>query len=352
MRVLKRILIIAIALVMAALAVGCSELGGFSVNKKIVCEVDGEAITFDDYKYFFYRHYISTYGEDFSELTDERFNTVKALAEDSLRRRAYIMKLIDEYEIELSDDDEEQVDYYVSEQIKEQGSEEKYKQYLLDNRMTGDVFRQQIELTFFYDPYLRELLATGIDNRIDMTDAAVIADVNGGNFYRYAQIFYSVDAGELDTAAREKINLAYEKLRSGMSFADVANASWAASTTEQARYKSEWKVDVTKGAYVAKGEKEALLENTVLSLDENGYSEPKWSGSGWHIFIRLPFDTEYAKENLHTAVTGENTLAEQSFARRYLEYIENGSKDIKIEYARYFKETVTFAMLVKKETLN
>ncbi len=349
MRAFNKILLITLAVLFVASAVGCSELGGFSVNKKIVCEVDGEPVTFDDYKYFFYRHYVSTYGDDFSELTEEKFNTVKALTEDSLRRRAYIMQLVDEYEIELSDDDEEQVDYYVSEQIKEQGSEEKYKQYLLDNRMTGDVFRSQIELTFFYDPALRELLATGIDKRIDMTDSAVIADVNSGNFYRYAQIYYAVDAGALDTAAREKINIAYEKLQSGMSFEDVANASWA-SPTEQARYKSEWKVDVTKGAYVAKGEKEALLENTVLALEENGYSEPKWSGSGWHIFIRLPFDTEYAKENLHTAVTGENTLAQQSFARRYLEYIETKSKNIKIEYARYFKETVTFEMLVKKET--
>ena len=62
------------------------------------------------------------------------------------------------------------------------------------------------------DPALRELLQTGIDRIIDMTDEAVIADVNSGNFYRYAQIYYSVDAGMSDRAAYEKIQKAKEKL--------------------------------------------------------------------------------------------------------------------------------------------
>jgi hypothetical protein len=351
MKILKTFFIIAFALVMTVLSTGCAEIGEFSVNEKIVCEVDGEPITYDDYKYFFYRHYVSTYGDDFSELSEEKFNKIKGLTEESLRKRAFIFSLIEEYDLELTDDDEEMLDYYVEQQIEENGGEEKYKEYLLENRLTGKVFREQIELTFFWDPMLRDLLSTGIDKRVDMSDAAVIADVNGGNFYRYAQIYYSVAPGELDTAAREKINKAYEMLEAGNSFEYAANASWATSITEQNKFKSEWKVDVTKGAYVAKGEKEALLEDTVLSLEEGAYSAPKWSGSGWHIFIRLPFDTTYAENNLHTVTTGENTLAEQSFARRYLEHIEQGSKDIEIEYAKYFEESITFSMLMKKDAL-
>ena len=352
MKIFKKILLLLLCAVTLVMGAGCAEIGEFSVNEKIVCEVNGEAITFDDYKYFFYRHYVSLYGEDISELTSEKFEKVKALTEDSLRRRAYIMFLIDEYDIELSDEQEEKVDYYVSEQIKEQGDQKKYEEYLLNARLTGKVFRDQIELTFFYDPMLRELLSTGVDKRIDVTDAAVIADVSSGNFYRYAQIYYSVDAGELDTNAREKINKAYEKLESGMSFADVASASWASSATEQLKYKSEWTASALDGVYVAKGEKEAIVEDTVFALGEYEYSEPKWSGSGWHIFIRLPIDIEYVKQNLHNVITGENTIAEQSFARRYLEYIENGSKKMKIEYAKYFTSTVTFKMLVQKETLD
>ncbi len=333
------------------LLTGCAEkVGEFHINRKIVCEVDGEPISFDDYKYFFYSHYVSLYGEDFSALTDEKYNKVKALTEDSLRRRSFIYGLCDEYGIELSDDDKEKVNYYVSEQIDEQGSEANYKAYLLKNRLTGAVFRSQIELTFFYDPYLRDLLITGIDGLVPMTDEAIIADVSGGGFYRYAQIYFSVDEGESDREAYGKISVAYEKLQGGMAFADVANATWGVGD-ERVKYKSEWKVDAAAGAYVAKGEKELILENSVLALEENAYSEPIWSGIGWHIFIRLPIDTEYVKQNLYTPVTGEKNIAEQSFARRYLEYIATESEDIKIEYAKYFEKNVSFSMLLKEEKL-
>ncbi len=350
MKTLKRFLICALAAVMLVLSAGCAELGEFSVNKKIVCEVDGQPVSYDDYKYFFYRHYISFYGDDFSSLTEEKFEKVKAATEDSLCRRAYILSLVDEYDIELSEDDEEKIDEYVQNEIDTQGSEQKYREYLLENRMTGIVYREQLALTFFYDPYLRNLLITGIDNRIKMTDSAIVSDIMGGGFYRYSQIYFEVGAGELDTEAKHKIDTAYAKLAGGLDFAAAANADWAVTPQEKAKYKSEWSADAAKGVYIAKGEKEAVLEETVLALAEGEYSEPVWSGEGWHIFMRLPLDEQYVKDNLYEQVSGEYTLAEQSFARRYLEYINKGAKKIKIEYAKYF-DSITFKALVKKETI-
>ncbi len=351
MKIIKKFALCALAAVLVTACIGCGKVGDFSVNKKIVCEVDGDTVTYDDYKYFFYGHYASlAESEEFSALDEQaKFEKVKAMTEDSLRRRAYIMKLVDEYEIELTDDDKDKVDYYVEQQIEQQGGEQEYKKYLVSNRVTGRVFREQIELTFFYDVKLREVLATGIDKRIDVSDAAVINDVVGGGFYRYAQIYYAGGSAQALGYAKEKIELAYEKLESGLTFAQVANAEWAGSDAEKNKYKSEWKVDVNIGAYAAKGEKEALLEDAVLALEEGQYSEIIPSGEGWHIFIRLPIDAEYVKANLHKATTGEKTMAEQSFAKRYLEYIKAGSSGIKIEYAKYFTKNVTFEMLIEEE---
>ena len=332
--------------------VSCAKVGDFSINKKTVCKVGGEAVTYDDYKYFFYSNYISLYGEYFSDLSDEKYEKVKALTEDALRRRAVILQMCDDYGIKLSKDDKESVNEYVQYQIDSQGGLDAYKSWLVENRLTGAVFRSQVELTYFYDPYLRGLLATGIDRIIDMTDAAIIADVNSGNFYRYSQIYFEVPAGQSDRDAYDKITVAYQKLQSGASFETAANATWASTLSEMNKYKSEWRVDVTKGVYVAKGEKEAILEDAVLALEDNEYTQPIWSGNGWHIFIRLPFDMNYAEENLYTVTTGEKTLAEQSFARRYLEYIENESKNVEIDYKSYFTNEVTFEMLVSKEELN
>jgi hypothetical protein len=333
------------------LASCADEIGEFSINEKTVCEVGGEEVTFDDYKYFFFRNYVSLYGTNFSKLDNERFNTVKALTEDALRRRAFIYQLCEEYDIELSDEDAEGVDTYVSAQIDEQGGFDKYKEWLVKNRLTGNVFRSQVELTFYYDPYLRELLQTGIDNRVDMTPKAIIDDVMDGNFYRYAQIYFEVPAGVSDRDAYAKITLAKQKLDSGMPFVDVANAIWIADKDERAKQKSEWTADAGEGVYVAKGQKEAILEDAVLKLDDGEYSEPVWSGNGWHIFIRLPLVREYVEQNIYTPVTDEYTIADQSFARRYLEYIANESKSIEIEYTRYFNNDVTFEMLLSQEEI-
>ncbi len=353
MKKMKKILlcIIAIFTLISTLTSCADEIGEFSINEKTVCEVDGEDITYDEYKYFFFRNYVSIYGTKFSELDDEKFNTVKAITEDTLRRRELIYQLCDYYDIELDDGDAEVVDAFVSQEIDLRGGFDGYKKHLIENRITGNVFRKQAELTFGYDPHLRELLQSGIDNRVDMTPEAIIDDVMGGNFYRYAQIYFEVPAGVSDRAAYAKITLAKEKLDSGMPFVDVANAIWIADKDERAKQKSEWTADAGEGVYVAKGQKEAILEDAVLKLDDGEYSEPVWSGNGWHIFIRLPLVREYVEQNIYTPVTDEYTIADQSFARRYLEYIATESKSLEIEYTRYFNNDVTFEMLLSQEEI-
>lgn len=344
MKMLKRGLFALLALALTVALVACgSKAGSFSVNKKIVCEVDGEAITYDDYKYFFYNHYKALYDTTaFKDLSsEEQFEKVKSLTEDSLRRRAYIMYLVDEYDIELSDTKKEYVDNYVNAYIEDCGGDTAYKKSLLENGMTGDVFRAQVELTYGYDVALRELLTTGVDNRVPMTDEAIIEDVTGGGFYRYSQIYFSVDAGELDTDAKTKINEAHTLLNSGKNFAEVAK-----------KCKSDWSIDAEKGMYIAKGEKDDLLESTLEGLEVGEYSEPKWSGEGWHIFIRLPIDRQFVEENLYEPIDSGYSIADKSFAHRYLDYIANGSKSIEIEYAKYFENKITYAMLIKTESIN
>ncbi len=347
-RTLKRSLLIVLALLISACCIGCgSENGSFSINKKIVCEVDGEAVTYDEYKYFFYNHYKSLCDtSEFSELTTSgQFEKIKSLTENSLRRRAYIMKLIDEYDVELTDDEKEYIESYVSSYIEQCGGETEYKKSLLEHGMTGDVFRMLAFLTFGYDVELRNLLVTGVDKRIDMTDEAITADITGGGFYRYTQIYFSVEEGALDTDASAKITEAKALLDGGMSFAEVAKEC-----------KSEWTIDAEKGMYIAKGEKDDLLESTLEELEVGEYSAPKWSGEGWHIFMRLPIDTEFVKANLYTVIDNNGssgvTLADKYFARKYLEYIENESKSVKIEYAKYFENKITFEMLIRNESFD
>lgn len=307
-------------------------VGSFSINEKIVCEVGGTPITFDDYKYFFYSHLsqmkLIEPDTDFS--TGENFERIKEMTEESLKRRQVILDLCDKYDIELTDDDDDNVDYYISTEIENQGGEDKYIDYLLENRLTGDIFRSQTELTFCYDLYLRDLLKHGIDNLIDMTPEAIIADVTGGNFYRYTQIFLRLDPGELSVPLEEDAREAYALLCGGASFTSVASTY------------SEWNKDHSKGVYATLGEKEEILEETVLGLEIGKFSEVVASTEGYHIFKRLGVDAEYVEENFED-------FEEQYFNRKYLEFLDAETAKVEIEYAKYF-DSIDYADLTKKES--
>ena len=323
------LLILATAIVLC----GCSAKGGFSVNKKTVCTVGGSyKVTMDEYKYFFYTHMqdLSISGDDdFS--SGEGFEKVKGYTESSLKRKTVIMTLVDKYGIELTDEDRVKINDYVGSQIEEQGGEDAYRDWLLDNRLTGDIFRSQVELTFFYDVYLRDLLSTGIDNIVVMTPDAIYEDVKN-NFYRYSQIFLRLDPGENSLDLEADIKEAYEKLESGVSFEKVAEEY------------SEWNISAEKGTYAAKGEKDMLLEETVLSLESGKYSEVVASTEGYHIFLRMDIDDGYVRENLEL-------FEDQSFARRYLEYISAESEKLAVEYTDYYNSKVDYYALTCREEL-
>lgn len=343
MKKMRNILKISIlTLLCAAMLCSCaSKVGSFHVNKKVVCEVGGEPITYDEYKFFFYRNYSeqSAYtGKDYS--TPEGFEEIKAQTESQLKRRQFIMSLCDKYDIKLSKADKQWINDYVQSNIDEQGSEEKYNEWLIENRLTGDVFREMNELTFFYDKYLREVLITGIDKAIDMTPSAVIADFTDEKFYRYTQVYIPLTGHiQSDLAAKLKIDEAYAMLENGADFVDVAIQYSSKDKTYNA-----WSDELIRnGSHAVKGEKESVLESTVYGLEKGEYSKVFASSEGYHIVKRLELDGEYPSKSY-------STLEAQSFANRYHEYIRTESEKVKIEYSKYF-DSVDFVMLTRKEEL-
>ena len=334
--------IVILTLLCAALLCSCSgKVGSFHVNKKVVCEAGGEAVTYDEYKFFFYRNYTeqSAYtGKDYS--TPEGFEEIKAQTESDLKRKRVIMSLCDKYDIKLTKADKQWINDYVQGIIDEQGSEEKYQEWLIENRLTGDVFREMNELTFFYDKYLREILMTGIVKDIDMTPSAVVADFTDENFYRYTQVYIPLTGNiQQDLAAKIKIDEAYAMLENGADFIDVAIKYSSKDKTYNA-----WSEELIRnGSHAVKGEKEAVLESKVYELEKGEYSKVFASSEGYHIVKRLELDSEYPSKSY-------STLESQSFTRRYHEYIKTESMNVKIEYSKYF-DSVDFAMLTKKEEL-
>ena len=309
---------------------GCGEkIGSYTINGRTVMTVNGFDVSYDEYKYFYYNHMMDLKNEDITDFEKpENLQKLKERTEQSLRTKYTVMKLIEEYDIELEKDDEQDINDSVSGYIYEQGGEEKFRAWLADSRMTGDVFRGMLEYTFFYDVYLRELFMTGYGNIIKMDDATIKQDVME-NFYRYTQIFIEFGEGDNYVINGEKMNEAYQLLKSGEDFVEVAK-----------RY-SDWNVNSEKGAYATVGEKLWIIEKTALDLEIGEYSEVVRSTEGHHIIKRLPLEESYVDKNLDEFETA-------SFTRRYHEYIESLSKDAEVSYNKYY-ETISHEMLIKYE---
>ena len=329
---LCRIFAFALALVAAvSLLAGCApKVGSYTINGRTVATVNGFEITFDEYKYFYYNHMMDLKNEGITDFSDEaNVQKIKDRAEGSLRTKYTVMALIDEYKITLDPGDEEEINDSVSGYIYEQGDEKKFRAWLSENRMSGDVFRDMLEYTFYYDVYLRELLMTGYENIIKMDDASIKQDVLD-NFYRYTQIFIAFESGDDYVKNGEEMNRIYERLERGESFYQLAKEY------------SEWNIDAEKGVYSTKGEKLWNIEKAALSLENGQYSEVVKSTEGHHIVMRLPIEESYIDKNLED-------LELPSFTRRYHEFVESKADDAEVKYNKYY-DTLTHEMLTKLET--
>lgn len=318
----------------AATLCSCTMKGEFSVNKKIVCEVDGEPISFDEYKYFFYGNYRDLGSP---ELTEENFAKVKSMTEEILRKKAAILKIADDYGVKLTrdqkkgfkDDFELLMDDYESEQA--------YVDALLEERLTGTVLYDLIyEYTNGYYLSIAELFRMGVCKDISVTDEAIIADVLGGDFYHYKEIVFELTEGKNSLDLEKVANRVYADLKSGDTFDQIANGKADAYV----EYRKHCKV---VERYAVKGEKIQLIEDAILALGENCMSEVIWSGEGYHIFLRLPIDQAYVNAN-------PDEFFEQHFGKLFDAYVNNVASGIKLQYAVCF-DSVTFEALVKKEQL-
>lgn len=308
---------------------GCRTIdavGDYTVNTETVMEVGGYDITFDEYRCFYLqaKDELAAGESGFWNKEDAPFDELKQMVERSIARKYAILTLVDEYDIELTEQDETEINDVVNYYIEYYGGMTGFRQWLATEGLTGRLFREQYILTYYYDEYLRDILLTGIDDLIKIDDKTVSEDIYE-NFYHYTWIFVSFDEGEnyLDNA--QKIADAYAELEDGKDFYEVA------------RKYSEWTGNEKIGIYATKGEKVYTIENTALSLAEGEYSKVLAMAEGHAILMRLPFDTNYINENFDDFVY-------QSATRRYNELLDNMALEMEIEYTDYY-DTLTMEIL-------
>ena len=316
----------AIMLFSTLISCASNAIGDYTVNTETVMKVDGNKITYDEYRCFYLKsmNTLSDGTSDFWTKEDAPFDELKSMTERSIARKYATLKLAKKYKIKLSSQDKKDINDTVAYYIEENGGMAGYRQWLSSEGLTGRLFREQYTLVYYYDEYLRNVLVTGIDDVVKVDDKTVSADVHE-NFYHYTWIF--IPFGELDNYQQnaKKIEDAFKALENGEDFYEVAE-----------RY-SEWMGNEKVGIYATKGEKIYTLENTVLKLKEGEYSRVLALDEGHAILMRLPMDSDYINDHFDEFVY-------QSFTRRYNELLDNMALELKIEYTDYY-ETLTMEML-------
>lgn len=315
-----------VMLCMLLTASACSEVGSYTVNTKTVMTVGGYKISYDEYRCWYLNSLDTIDGGDSSVWIgeDAPFEQLKESVESILRNRYALITLIDKYGIEMTDDDKDDLDEFLAAEIEEYKGDEGYRAYLEEYGFTGKLYREQYEITYFLDGYLRDLLFTGYDNVIDVNDEVVLDDVKK-NFYYYTWIYIPFEAGDNYADNRAKIDEAYALLEKGEDFYAVAE-----------KY-SEWTGNVKNGIYATIGEKLELIEETALSLEYGEYSRVLATTEGHCILLRLEMDMEDVAENF------EN-IKYQYCTRRYNEVLAELAKTLEIEYKDYYY-SLTYEML-------
>ena len=326
---IKRALSVLLLLTVCLATVSCAKVGAFDINKKAVMTVNGKNITFDEYKFFYY-YSATSYGIETTDWTkEENLDKLKADTEYEIRSKYAIKTLCEYYEIELTRDDKKYINELMQSYIDIKEGKTAYREWLLDNRMTGTLFRDNTEVMDIYDGYLYEVLSTGIHDIIKLDKTTVTQDVRD-NFYHYTQILIKLDEGELTDAKRADIEAALAEIKAGADFYEVAD-----------KY-SSWGVNAEKGEYIPpNGYTYPEVEEALESLDIGEMSEIIESDVGYHILMRLAPDEEYIDANYDLFVT-------DSTVSRYRKYLDKVANELTLEYTEYGK-TLTFEVLIKRE---
>lgn len=307
----------------------CANVGTFDINTKTVMKVNGVKISYDEYKSYYYAAaglYFDMENTDWNDSAN--LEKLKAETEYLIRCDYAVRRLCDLYDIEPTKDDKEYLDDLIQYYMDLQGSEEAYRKWLAEERMTGTVFRSMTELTEIYEPYLAELLFTGYGDIIKMDKNTVIEDVKA-NFYRYTQIFIKLDEKDIKSENLAKIEEALAKINSGADFYEVAKEY------------SEWGTDAALGEYSTAGKTLFEVEKAANELEIGEISGIVETDKGYHIVMRLALDNDYIEAN-----SDDFTL--DSASRRYNEYLDKTALELEIEYTDY-GSSLEFSALMSKE---
>ena len=308
-----------ICLLLLPLCTACSSPTALTVGE--------EKVSYDLLRYFV-MNYRAESGYTAEEIgADEALQKeLTAFVESRLREIMAYQMLADEYDIDLTREEQEALEAELEAMKAEYESEEAYEKALADAYMTEDVYmelqRLQLLATHLYNYLTNE--HTG---QLDCSEATVRKDVEAGNFFAAEYLYIYFSAKDKDEKL-EFANTLHSRLLAGESMTDLDNEFSSTYGLSMER--------VTLPAFTYTQQDEEF-EKSVLALEIGGYTEPIIRGDGLFIAQRKAVDSKYVDENIDKVI---ESFKEREFTR----FVEEKSSAMEIAFKSKYESLKLWEM--------
>lgn len=296
-------------------ATGCGErnpLKSSSEDKKIVMKVGTENVRYEEYRYFWMNNKRDLYGAD-TQLTDEQIQNIKQLVETNITDRHVLRLLADEYGIELTADDQKRTDAYVDSFKDDCGSDEAYKEQLLEQYLNEPLFKELTQDTTIAYALLDEM---GEKGGIEVSEEAYQSALMTDEVLCIKEIYITYPDETLKEWAKNRAEEVLAKLKAGDSFEELMS--------EYSNYNGE-DLPPEHGYYTMEYDALEEIWDTAKNLREGEYSGIVETPFGYHIVMRAPKDKSYM-ETLHDELY--EIFRQSRFYKKFYEF----RAEIQVEY--------------------
>ena len=277
----------ALALILSAstLLSGCGDkLASSGEDRKVVMQVGGEDVEYQEFRYYFMNNKRELYGED-AVLDSEQLDHLLYLVEENIKNRHTLLLLADEYDVDLSDDEENAIESYVEDYREGFGDDDAYLDALHEQYITHELFYDLASESTLAYSLLDKMEETGV---IQTDDAAIDAAFKGDDIICIKEIYIYYPNPETREISEKRAQEAYERLMEGEAFEDLM--------LEYSSYSSE-QVPIDHGYYTMHYDALDEVWNAAEPLAVGEVSDIVESEYGFHIIMRCEKDLDYMNEH-------------------------------------------------------
>lgn len=257
-----------------------------------VLTVGEEKVSYDLLRYFVmnYRAESGHTAEEFA--ADETLQKeLTEFVESRLREIMAYQMLAEQYDIDITRDEQSELEASLEDAKAEYESEEAFAEALKAAYMTEDVYMELQKLQLLAT-HLYNYLTNEHSDQLDCSEDTVRKDVEAGNFFaaEYLYIYFSAKDKE---EKLEFANTLHGRLLAGETMTaldDEFSATYGLSME---------RVNLPAFTYTQQDEE---FEKAVLSLEIGGYSAPVVRGDGVFIVTRKAVDSTYVDENIDAVI--------------------------------------------------